>query len=140
MRGGKGSSLYSATKFAVEGFSESLAHEVAEFGIQVTIIEPGFFRTDFLDSQSARFGSQPMADYAAQSAQIAEGFGARNHQQAGDPARLAGVLLQLAAHPKPPLRFAAGSDAVEIIGAKIDALRAELLAWQALSATTDGAF
>lgn len=140
MRGGKGSSLYSATKFAVEGFSESLAQEVAEFGIKVTIIEPGFFRTDFLDSQSARFGGQPIADYAAQSVQIAEGFGARNHQQAGDPVRLASVLLQLAAHPTPPLRFAAGSDAVQIIGTKIDALRAELLAWQGLSATTDGAF
>ncbi|SDP94389.1 NADP-dependent 3-hydroxy acid dehydrogenase YdfG [Rhodoferax sp. OV413] len=140
IRGRAGTALYSASKFAVEGFSEGLAQELAPFGIRVTIVEPGAFRTDFLDGQSMRFGSQPIADYAAQSAQINAGFGARNHMQPGDPARLAAVLLQLAAHPKPPLRFAAGSDAVEIIGAKIEALRGELEAWQALSVTTDGEF
>ena len=140
MRGIPGGSLYCASKFAVEGFSEGLAQELAPFGIRVTIVEPGAFRTDFLDGQSMRFGSQAIADYAAQSAQISAGFGARNHLQPGDPARLAAVLLQLAAHPAPPLRFAAGSDAVAVIGTKIEALRGELEAWQALSVTTDGAF
>ena len=140
MRGRTGTALYSASKFAVEGFSEALAQEVAAFGIHVTIVEPGAFRTDFLDGQSMRYGSQTIVDYAAQSAQVAEGFGARNHLQPGDPARLAAVLLQLAAHPAPPLRLAAGSDAVEIVGAKIEALRAEWLAWRELSVTTDSAF
>ncbi|WP_295953427.1 oxidoreductase [Rhodoferax sp.] len=140
MRGRTGTSLYSASKFAVEGFSEALAQEVAAFGTFVTIVQPGAFRTDFLDGQSMRTGSRPLADYAAQSAQVTEGFGARNHQQPGDPARLAAALLQLAAHPTPPLRFAAGNDAVEIVGAKIEALRAELEAWRALSVTTDGVF
>ena len=140
MRGRTGTALYSASKFAVEGFSEALAQEVAAFGIHVTIVEPGAFRTDFLDGQSMRYGSQSIVDYAAQSAQVTEGFGARNHLQPGDPARLAAVLLQLAAHPAPPLRLAAGSDAVEIAGAKIEALRAEWLAWRELSVTTDSAF
>nr|WP_315190473.1 SDR family NAD(P)-dependent oxidoreductase [uncultured Albidiferax sp.] len=144
MRGRSGTALYSASKFAVEGFSEALAQEVAAFSIFVTIVQPGAFRTDFLDGQSMRTGSQPLAapsaDYAAQSAQVAEGFGARNHQQPGDPARLAAVLLQLAAHPQPPLRLAAGSDAVETIGAKIDALRGELEAWRGVSVATDGKF
>ena len=140
MRGRTGTALYSASKFAVEGFSEALAQEVAAFGIFVTIVEPGAFRTDFLDCQSMRYGSQSIVDYAAQSAQVTEGFGARNHLQPGDPARLAAVLLQLAAHPAPPLRLAAGSDAVEIAGAKIEALRAEWLAWRELSVTTDSAF
>jgi NAD(P)-dependent dehydrogenase (short-subunit alcohol dehydrogenase family) len=140
MRGAQGASLYCATKFAVEGFSESLAEELAPFGIHVTLIEPGYFRTDFLDNQSVRYGGQPIADYAATSAQIAAAYAARNHQQAGDPARLAAVLLQLAAHPAPPLRFAAGSDAVAVIGAKIEALREELAAWQGVSVTTDGGF
>ncbi|MBC7682005.1 MAG: SDR family NAD(P)-dependent oxidoreductase [Ferruginibacter sp.] len=140
MRGIPGGSLYCASKFAVEGFSEGLAQELAPFGIRVTIVEPGAFRTDFLDGQSMRTGSQPLVDYAAQSAQVVEGLSARNHQQPGDPARLAAVLLQLAAHPQPPLRFAAGSDAVAIIRTKIEALRGELEAWQALSVTTDGTF
>lgn len=135
-----GASLYCASKFAVEGFSEGLAQEVAGFGIKVTIVEPGFFRTDFLDSQSVRFGDIAVADYAAQSAEIRASYGAYNHQQPGDPARLATLLLQLAAHSTPPLRFAAGSDAVAVVSAKIDALRAELQAWEALSATTDGSF
>jgi NAD(P)-dependent dehydrogenase (short-subunit alcohol dehydrogenase family) len=140
MRGIPGGTLYCASKFAVEGFSEGLAQELAPFGIRVTIVEPGAFRTDFLDGQSMRFASHTIADYAAQSALISAGFGARNHLQPGDPARLAAVLLQLAAHPKPPLRFAAGSDAVEIIGAKIEVLRGELEAWQVLSVTTDRVF
>ncbi len=135
-----GASLYCASKFAVEGFSEGLAQEVSTFGIQITIVEPGFFRTDFLDAQSVRFGDIVVADYAKQSTEIRTSYGAYNHQQPGDPARLAAVLLQLAAHPKPPLRFAAGSDAVAIVRAKIDALRAELETWQALSVTTDGTF
>jgi NAD(P)-dependent dehydrogenase (short-subunit alcohol dehydrogenase family) len=135
-----GASLYCASKFAVEGFSEGLAQEVAAFGIQVTIVEPGFFRTDFLDAQSVRFGDIAVADYAAQSAELRASYGAYNHQQPGDPARLATLLLQLAAHPTPPLRFAAGSDAVSVVSAKIDALRAELQSWQALSITTDGSF
>ena len=135
-----GASLYCASKFAVEGFSEGLAQEVAAFGIQVIIVEPGFFRTDFLDAQSVRFGDIAVADYAAQSAELRFSYGAYNHQQPGDPARLATTLLQLAAHPTPPLRFAAGSDAVAVVSAKIDTLRAELQTWQALSVTTDGSF
>jgi NAD(P)-dependent dehydrogenase (short-subunit alcohol dehydrogenase family) len=135
-----GASLYCASKFAIEGFSEGLDQEVADFGIKVTIVEPGFFRTDFLDSQSVRFGDLAVADYAAQSAAVRASYGAYNHQQPGDPARLATLLLQLAGHPTPPLRFAAGSDAVAVVSAKIDSLRAELQAWEALSVTTDGSF
>ena len=140
IRGGPGGSLYCSSKHAVEGFSESLSHEVAPFGIRVTIVEPGFFRTDFLDGSSVRFGTGTIADYGEFSARTRSGYQERNHQQAGDPARLAAAIVDLAAHEKPPLRFAAGSDAVEIIGAKIDALRAELEAWRSLSISTDGAF
>jgi NAD(P)-dependent dehydrogenase (short-subunit alcohol dehydrogenase family) len=136
--GGEGGSLYCAAKFAVEGFSESIAREVAPFGIHVTIVEPGFFRTDFLDQTSVQYGSRQIEDYAELSAQMKAFWDARNHAQAGDPAKLGRVLVDLANRAEPPLRFAAGSDAVAMIGGKIDSLRAELDAWSHLSVTTDG--
>ncbi|TCS16049.1 oxidoreductase [Caulobacter sp. BK020] len=136
--GGEGGSLYCATKFAVEGFSESIAKEVAAFGIRVTIVEPGFFRTDFLDDSSVRYGSRQIEDYAELSSQMKAFWDGRNHAQAGDPAKLGRVLVDLADRADPPLRFAAGSDAVAMIGGKIAALQAELDAWRDLSVTTDG--
>lgn len=137
VRGGQGGTLYSASKFAVEGFSESLALEVAQFGIAVTLIEPGYFRTDFLDGSSVEHGRKTIADYLNYSATLRAALLAKNHQQPGDPAKLADVIVQLAAHDSPPLRFAAGTDAVEAIAAKLEALRAEFDQWRDLSITTD---
>ncbi|BCP54332.1 short-chain dehydrogenase/reductase [Kaistia sp. 32K] len=137
LRGGLGGSLYCASKFAIEGFSESLAHEVAPFGIHVTVVEPGFFRTDFLDESSVRFASHPIVDYAETSAQIREGYRDRNHQQAGDPVKLAAVIVDLAAREKPLFRYAAGSDAAGVFAAKIERLQGELEATRPLSHTTD---
>ena len=136
--GGEGGSLYCAAKFAVEGFSESIAREVAPFGIHVTIVEPGFFRTGFLDQTSVQYGSRQIEDYAKLSAQMKAFWEARNHAQAGDPAKLGRVLVDLANRAEPPLRFAAGSDAVAMIGGKIASLQAELDAWKDVSITTDG--
>jgi NAD(P)-dependent dehydrogenase (short-subunit alcohol dehydrogenase family) len=140
LRGGPGASLYAASKFAVEGFSESLALEIAEFGIALTLVEPGFFRTDFLDPSSIRYGDNKIADYDAFTKGLRDNYDARSHQQAGDPAKLAAVLVDLAAREKPPLRFVAGSDAVAMFEAKIASVSAELAQWRALSVTTDGAF
>ncbi len=140
LRGGPGGSLYCASKWAVEGFSESLAQEVEPFGIRVTVIEPGFFRTDFLDQSSARFADPRIADYADFSAKMRAGYDERNHAQAGDPAKLAAVMLDLAGGETPPFRFPAGSDAVEIAQGKIASRQTELDRWRALAATTDGDF
>jgi NAD(P)-dependent dehydrogenase (short-subunit alcohol dehydrogenase family) len=140
LRGGPGASLYAASKFAIEGFSESLALEIAEFGIALTLVEPGFFRTDFLDPSSARYGDNRIADYDAFTKRLTDNYGPRNHQQAGDPARLAAILVDLARREKPPLRFVAGSDAVAMFETKIASVSAELAQWRALSVTTDGAF
>ncbi|WP_299966855.1 SDR family NAD(P)-dependent oxidoreductase [uncultured Roseobacter sp.] len=88
-------SIYCATKFAVEGFSECLALEVKPFNIGVTIVEPGFFRTDFLDESSIRYADQPISDYA-EYAKAAQGFyQSQNHVQAGDPAKLGAALVRL---------------------------------------------
>ena len=139
-RGAPGASLYSASKFAIEGFSESLAHELGQFGIAVTIVEPGAFRTDFLDESSIRYGRKVVADYAEHSANLRALYDGRNGQQAGDPAKLAATIVDLAGREKPPLRFVAGSDAVGMLETKIESLRSELDAWRALSLATDGAY
>jgi NAD(P)-dependent dehydrogenase (short-subunit alcohol dehydrogenase family) len=132
-------SLYCSAKFAVEGFSESLALEVAQFGIRVTIVEPGFFRTDFLDGSSARYGSKVVEDYAQSSAENRAAYDAYSHQQAGDPAKLGAALVKLASEERPPLRYAAGSDAVERITQKLMAMQSEMDQWRELSVSTDGA-
>lgn len=138
--GGESGTLYCASKFAVEGFSESLAGEVARFGIQVTVVEPGFFRTDFLEPTSVRHGTHPIADYAEAAAALRAFYDARSRNQAGDPAKLGKALIALADAPAQPVRWAAGTDAVGMVEAKIASLKAELDAWRALSLSTDGDF
>lgn len=138
--GGASGALYCASKFAVEGFSESLAQEVAPFGIQVTVVEPGFFRTDFLEPTSVKHGSTPIADYAATSAALKSFYDSRSRNQAGDPYKLGQALITLADAPQQPTRWAAGTDALGMVQTKIASLQAELDAWRDLSASTDGAF
>jgi NAD(P)-dependent dehydrogenase (short-subunit alcohol dehydrogenase family) len=140
LMGGESGTLYCASKFAVEGFSESLTGEVARFGIQVTIIEPGFFRTDFLEPTSVRHGAQSIADYAEASAALKTFYNARSRNQAGDPQKLGQALITLANAETQPIRWCAGSDAVGVVQAKIDSLQAELDAWRDLSVSTDGDF
>ena len=135
--GSAGGSIYSSTKFAVEGFSESLAQELAPFGIQVTLVEPGFFRTDFLDAGSMQYGSKCIEDYAASSAAIRAALGERNHRQPGDPVKLGVAIVMLASTEHPPLHWVAGRDAVVLAGDKIATLRAELERWRGLSLSTD---
>jgi NAD(P)-dependent dehydrogenase (short-subunit alcohol dehydrogenase family) len=137
MRGLEMGSLYCASKWAVEGFSEALALELAPFGVKVTIIEPGPFRTDFLAPESIRFGARAIPDYEERRHAQRATFEQRNGQQPGDPARLAEALLQLADDAAPPLRFAAGATAVALWDAKLSALKAELDKWRALGEATD---
>lgn len=138
--GGESGALYCTSKFAVEGFSESLAAEVARFGVQVTIVEPGFFRTDFLEPTSVRHGTNPIPDYAEASAALRTFYDARSRNQAGDPARLGRALVTLADAPQQPSRWSAGTDAVAVVQGKIDSLQQELNAWRDLSLSTDGDF
>ncbi|TIL33047.1 SDR family NAD(P)-dependent oxidoreductase [Mesorhizobium sp.] len=102
---------YSAAKFAVEGLSQSVVQEVAQFGIRVTAVAPGFFRTDLLDDQNARYGSSTIDDYAAEGSAKAMWSGYNGKQQ-GDPAKLGDALVKIAGMDNPPKQFLAGSDAV----------------------------
>lgn len=135
--GFQGASVYCATKFAVEGFSASLAPELAGFGIQVTVVEPGFFRTDFLEDSSVRYGERTVQGYDTAVSDVKNQYGQYNGHQAGDPAKLASALLQVVGAPKPPLFFAAGSDALDFVASAIGQRQADLDQWRALTASTD---
>jgi NAD(P)-dependent dehydrogenase (short-subunit alcohol dehydrogenase family) len=138
VRGAGGSSAYCASKFAVEGFSESLAKEVAPFGIAVTILQPGFFRTEFLTPRSARYGSQVVDEYARASRDKRAYFDQRSGHQPGDPRKLAAAVVSLAGVKAPPIHFPVGVDAVEAVTNTLDSIRNELDAWRELSVSTDG--
>src|SRR3954447_21348785 len=134
-----GGSAYAASKFAVEGLSLSVAQEVERFGIKVTVVEPGFFRTDLLAPQSVVFGEVAIDGYDAPAA-IKANWQTYNGTQSGDPAKLGKALVQLAAMESPPRQFFAGSDAVEGITADLQARLAEVQLHKGLSATIDGNF
>jgi NAD(P)-dependent dehydrogenase (short-subunit alcohol dehydrogenase family) len=137
IRGAELGSMYSASKFALEGFSESLAQELAPFGMFVTIVEPGPFRTDFLTRESLRFGANAIADYDERRTKARASYEQRNGQQPGDPVKLAQAMVQLSNEPKPPLRFAAGAFAVGMVDRKLGTMRADLDTWRELSVNTD---
>ncbi len=121
-----GGSIYSASKFALEGWIEGLAQEVAPFGIRSLIVEPGMLRTDFLDASSARFSDVVIPDYAEASGQFQAFITGANHTQPNDPAVLAAHIVRLVGKATPPSRFVFGDDALGWIGGKVDALRDDL--------------
>lgn len=121
-----GGTLYSASKFAVEGWIEGLADELAPFGIRSLVVEPGMMRTDFLDSRSARRGNIPVADYAEAAAEFDAYIAGVNHQQANDPATLAAHIVTLAGNSTVPARFIFGPDAQEWVTHKLERLRKEV--------------
>ena len=110
--GGEFLTAYAASKFGVEGWMESLAPEVAPFGIRTMLVEPGFFRTELLSPESTKYAESSIADYAARAAQTVAAWQSMNGRQGGDPAKLADALVRLAALDEPPLRFPAGADAL----------------------------
>jgi NAD(P)-dependent dehydrogenase (short-subunit alcohol dehydrogenase family) len=111
-------SAYAASKFGLEGWMESLAPEVAPFGIKTMLVEPGFFRTELLTEESTKYPAPTIEDYAETTRATVTAWKAMNGQQGGDPAKLAGALVQLAGGAEPPLRWAAGTDAVEALEQK----------------------
>jgi len=136
-RGAPGFGVYSSTKFAVEGLSEALHGELAPLGIHVTVVEPGYFRTDFLDASSLAVSPAHIADYAATAGATRERASGLNHEQPGDPDRLARVLVDFADAENPPVRLPLGSDTVAAIRAKHAADAAILEQWGAVSVSTD---
>jgi NAD(P)-dependent dehydrogenase (short-subunit alcohol dehydrogenase family) len=134
-----GGAIYAASKFAVEGLSQGLAEELATFGVHLTVVSPGFFRTDFLDSSSVKYADKPaIKEYAEKMAEFRAFHDNRSHAQAGDPVKLGKVLLHLAELDNPPVSFIAGSDAVQWATGTLEN-RLKLIAdWKDLSASSDG--
>lgn len=129
--------IYGSTKFAIEGISEALAGEVAPLGIHVTVVEPGFFRTDFLDDNSLVRTALEINDYQA-TVGVTRGHAVDvNHAQPGDPAKLAKAFMKLAAAEKPPLRLPLGSDTVARIEGKHAFVEKELADWREVATSTD---
>jgi len=132
-----GFGVYCSTKFAVEGLTEALHGELAPLGIHVTTVEPGYFRTDFLDSNSLAVSPRILDDYAASAGKVRVAATQINHKQPGDPQRLAQAMLALVDSATPPLRLALGTDTLQAIADKHAFVEAEVKAWHALSASTD---
>jgi NAD(P)-dependent dehydrogenase (short-subunit alcohol dehydrogenase family) len=126
-------SAYAASKFAVEGWMESLASEVAPFGIATTVVEPGFFRTELLSKDSTRYAEPSIEDYRESTTATIEAWSGMSGQQGGDPAKLARALVHLASLAQPPARWVAGADAVEAVEGKAAELLAQIDAYRDLS-------
>jgi NAD(P)-dependent dehydrogenase (short-subunit alcohol dehydrogenase family) len=136
-RGAAGFGVYSSTKFAVEGLSEALHAELEPLGIHVTVVEPGYFRTDFLDATSLSISPTIIEAYATIAGRVRDVATGLNHNQPGDPARLADVLIDFADAPNPPVRLPLGSDTVAAIEAKHVSDAAILADWRTVSVSTD---
>jgi len=131
--GGEFLTAYAASKFGVEGWIESLTPEVAPFGIRTMLLEPGFFRTELLTPQSTSYAESSIDDYAERTQQTVAAWSGMNGLQGGDPAKLADALVQLAGQDEPPLRWAAGADAVGTFEQKAQNLLAQAGAHRDLS-------
>ena len=131
--GGMFCTAYAAAKFGLEGWTESLGTEITPFGIRTMLVEPGFFRTSLLSAESTTYAEPHIDDYAERTRETVATWKSMNGKQGGDPAKLAHALVQLAGLKEPPVRFAAGADAVRTFEAKANALLAQAGAYRDLS-------
>ena len=130
-----GISFYCGSKFALEGISEALGKEVADLGIWVTALAPGQFRTDWAGRSMDRT-PRIIPDYDAVMDPIRAARQAKSGNQPGDPAKAAQALLAIVDAETPPVRLFLGEDALGVVHQKLDAMKAEIAAWDALSRST----
>ena len=129
---------YGAAKFALEGLSLAVANEVEQFGIKITVVEPGFFRTELLDAKNVRWPRRRIEDYAADG-DVQATWSAYDGTQQGDPEKLGRALVEIAGMQNPPRQFYAGSDALAVIKPALAARLQEIEDHEELSKSTDGA-
>ena len=136
-RSSAGFGVYCATKFAVEGLTEALHAELAPLGIHATAVQPGYFRTEFLDGASLAVAPRVLDDYAASAGAVREAARRINLNQPGDPVRLAQAVMKLVASPTPPLRLPLGTDTLQTIADTHAFVAQETAQWRAVAASTD---
>ena len=134
--GTPGLSAYQSAKWAVGGFTEVLAQEVTPLGIKVISLEPGGMRTDWADIAGSRL-PELLSDYQPTVGRLAEMLAAYAGKAAGDPAKVAQVVLGIAAHDNPPAHLLLGSDALHYFGAAEAVRNSDAAAWRAVSVSTD---
>jgi len=132
-----GYSLYAGVKYALEGISASLALELAPFGIRVTAVAPGAFRTDFLNPHSLRKSEAAGTDYDDHVGRTLAVFDANDGRQAGDPDRAAAAILDLVAVAAPPVHLLLGTDALDRTRTRMAAIGEEIDRWESLTRSTD---
>lgn len=131
-----GWSIYSAAKHAIVGLSEVLAEDVKSFGIKVTVVAPGAFRTQFLSEDSLVMSKNKIEDYREIRESHAK-YDAMNGKQLGDPEKAAAVFINLAESEDPPVRLYLGSDAYRRASSKIESIATDLEKWKDISLSTD---
>ncbi len=129
LSGGAGWGFYNTTKFAVEGFSEALAAELAPLGVHVTVIEPGPFRTDFL-GRSGVEAALRIPDYDATAGKAREYLNTQSGKQAGDPLRAVQAMIAVVESPNPPVHLILGAIALKRFRAKLDQWNWDIAAWE----------
>ena len=132
-----GIAYYCGSKFALEGISEALGQEVRPFGIAVTAVAPGSFRTDWAGRSMART-PRSIADYDAVFDPVRKARQEKSGKQLGDPVKAARAMLAVIAAGEPPAHLLLGSDALGLVRAKLSALSEEIAAWEAVTLSTDG--
>lgn len=132
-----GIAYYCGSKFALEGISETLAKEVAGFGVKVTAVAPGSFRTDWAGRSMVR-SSRSVADYDALFDPIRAARQAKSGKQLGDPTKAARALLRIANAEDAPVHLLLGSDALTLVKDKLENFTEEMFAWKDLTCSTDG--
>jgi NAD(P)-dependent dehydrogenase (short-subunit alcohol dehydrogenase family) len=129
--------IYCATKFAVAGFTESLAAEVKSFGITATVVYPGYFRTDFLSDESLNLPAHPIEEYKEARALETAHKQQIQGNQAGDPKKAAKALIEIAEGKEQPLHLFLGSDAYQMAELKIADVQQQLSQFEAISKSTE---
>ena len=137
LTGSAGWGIYCSTKFAVEGVTEALAKELAPLGIFATTVEPGYFRTNFLASDSLLRADKTIEDYAETAGAMREIATKVSYHQPGDPVKLAAAIVRLAGSPKPPVHLPLGTDTLKHYREKTEAFDKEIAEWHDVITSTD---